>query len=132
MCCSYFIRKVFGSEVNEVSVEYKSFVGANRDPLFYNSTPNNELNLNVNLTLNSYLFMDNQVHSMTNESQYYLVGWHYKLGAHITDDLDLYYEHFSQHILDNSYPYMSFPLENAIVIKYNLLKSDKERKSFFP
>lgn len=119
-------------DLDEVSVKYRRFHPSARHPLFHASTPKEGLDLNVNTTVLNYIFWDNTVHSYTNSSQYYLVSWELRLGARLTQWLDLFYEHHSQHILDQTYPHMKFPVEDSWGIKLYIYGGKKRGDSIIP
>jgi hypothetical protein len=110
-------------ELEEVSAQYKHFYPGARDPLFYNSNPKEELNLTVNTTLLHYLFWNNRIHSMTNASQYYVVGWNLQLGVRLTPFLELGYDHFSKHLLDDKLPNQRFPVTDAYFLNLYLYRA---------
>jgi hypothetical protein len=102
-------------QIDELSVNYKHYHEGSRHPLFTDS----QLKEGVDLTMNTDLllrtfFWDNLVHSNTDDAQYRHIGWQFKFGTHVTSFLNIQYEHHSQHLLDTSYPYMKFPVEDSL------------------
>lgn len=110
----------YGFHLNEVSLDYARFKEGSRDAILAPSRPKERVDLNVNLDLLRYFYLNNQVHSMTDTTQFRLIGWKYQLGVHLGSFADLYYQHFSQHILDQAYN--DFPLENTIGLKLYLYR----------
>ncbi len=109
-------------QVDELSLTYKKFQPSSRHPLFYNSIMKEGIELNMNNDLGfGLLFWDNTIHTSTNSAQYYLIGWQFKLGVHVTHFLDVQYEHHSQHILDDTYPNMKFPVEDSLGFTLRIL-----------
>ncbi len=106
----------FGVHLQEVTVDYGRYMDGSRAPIVDNVKE--RLDLSVNLSLLKYLYLDNTVHSLTDPYQFRLVGWHYQFGVHFGRNIDVYYEHFSQHILDNYYD--NYPLENLVGVKIKL------------
>lgn len=89
-------------EVSSVYVDYMHYTWA-AEPFMLPTVPTNRLDLHVNVELlNRTIFINNMVHSETDAYQYRLIGWNYRFGIHIGSNLDLYYEHFSQHLLDTA------------------------------
>lgn len=88
-------------ELKEAYVDYMHY-GYAREPFFLDGQiPTSRLDINFNLDfLNRIVYLNNMVHSETDQSQYRKIGWNYRFGIHIWDILDLYFEHFSQHLLD--------------------------------
>jgi hypothetical protein len=116
-------------ELSEVRVEYKRFHESARDPLFYDTTPKEELNLRMDMDVLSYgdvaaLGWHNRIHSMTNASQYYVVGYNFQLGV-FTKRVEFGYEHFSRHLLDHSYPHQKFPVLDSLFFNLIVYKRDE-------
>lgn len=120
--------------LDEVYINYKSFVGETRTP--YLEVPGleghslqNELNLNINMTLVDHFYWNNTIHSL-NDGEYRLIGWNYRIGVHITDYVDFGWYHFSEHYADftNSY---GFPLQNAWELNLYLYRNKPTGKGFF-
>ena len=90
-------------DVDKVYVDYMHYTYA-AEPFMYNAgyTPTNRLDVHLDLKLFDGIgFIDNMIHSETDQSQYRVVGWNYRMGAHVGNNLDIYFEHYSQHLLDS-------------------------------
>lgn len=119
-------------QVDELSLQYKKFNQSARHPLFYNSQMKEGIDLNMNTDLAfGLIFWDNKIHTTTNSAQYYLIGWQFKFGTHITEFLDVQYEHHSQHLLDDNYPYMSFPVEDSLGFTLRIIGGGDRGTSLF-
>lgn len=119
-------------QVDELSLTYKKYQPSSRHPLFHDSKMKEGIELTMNNDLGfGLLFWDNVIHSATNSGQYYLIGWQFKLGIHVTEFLDLQYEHHSQHVLDSAYPYMKFPVEDSLGFKLNIIGGHSRGSSLF-
>lgn len=119
-------------QVDELSLNYKKYQPSSRHPLFYNSTMKEGIELNMNNDLGlGYLFWDNTIHTATNSGQYYLIGWQFKFGVHVTEFFDFQYEHHSQHVLDSTYPYMKFPVEDSLGFKLTIIGGHSRGSSLF-
>lgn len=112
-------------KLDELSVDYKHFKDGGRDPLFYDSKKKEYLGLNINTDFAKIFYWDNIVHSATDQYQFHLIGWNFKLGARVTKFLSLQMEHHSQHILDATYPYMAYPVEDNVGIRLYLYGTAK-------
>jgi hypothetical protein len=132
---------VSGVELHYVGIEYKKFFSGGRDPLVtQNGLPDRELgeelNLSVDLSILNYLYWNNTVHSMTDSyinggvGQFRVVGWKYEVGTHLFSFLDVGLHHFSRHLLDYTYPYGNFPLQNAIVFRIKIFDKQKTESLF--
>jgi hypothetical protein len=119
--------------LRDASVQYKHFTSPGRDPLFLqNSPPARELNLNLNLTLLRYGFINNTVHSMMDENQFRIIGWKYQLGVQLSQSLSVQYEHFSRHHLDREYKFDRFPVEDSLGITLRLYGNQQPREGVLP
>lgn len=110
--------------LEEASVDYARFKDDSRDPVMYPYTPKERLDTNLNLSLLKYGFINNTIHSETDKDQFRIIGWQYQMGVHIGPWIDLYAEHFSQHLLDTegTRPY---PVTNALGVKIFLYRRGK-------
>lgn len=89
-------------EVKDTYLDYMHYTFA-AEPFMLPNVPTNRIDLHLNLELlNRTLFIDNMVHSETDQYQYRLIGWNYRFGIHLGDYVDVYFEHFSQHLLDTT------------------------------
>lgn len=114
------------TQVSELSMEYKNFAKGSHNPLITDNGLNHlmgqELNLRMNLEFLDCLYWRNMVHSYTDRQengtrgQYRLIGWNYALGIRPFQWVELGYEHFSQHLLDATFPFRN-PEENSLGIK---------------
>lgn len=88
-------------ELREAYLEYGSYTWAIEPFLAPTYRPTQRFNVGLNIDLvNGIVFFDNVVHSETDQFQYRKVGWNYKFGVHLGDSVDVFFEHFSQHLLD--------------------------------
>lgn len=110
--------------LEEVSGDYARFKSDSREPVIYPDTPKERLDLNINMSFLKYGFSSNTVHSLTDDSQFRVVGWKYQIGVHLSYWADIYCEHFSQHILDmaGDRPY---PVQNLIGIKVYMYRRNQ-------
>lgn len=117
-------------EVQEVSIDYKSFMRNGNSPYMTNgSTLNKEVDLNINTDFLRYFYVNNRVWSLVDQHQFRWVGLNAQIGARLTSFLDIGFEHFSQHTLDRQYYFKDitgdrFPVYDAITLKIYLFKRD--------
>ena len=120
-------------ELEEASITLNQFLPGGSYPLITENGLSNraldkELNLNLNMSVFKYGFWDNRIHSMTDSGtngdrgQFRLIGWNFKLGVHLGKRFDIYYEHFSQHLLDAQFKWGRFPVQDSIGIKLILYR----------
>lgn len=63
--------------------------------------PNQRLDLGIDLSLWPVLHWENKIKTLTDQSQYRMLGWNYRFSLEMIDKkLFLYYEHESLHLLD--------------------------------
>lgn len=137
VCLLSIVGKIVRADIidlKELSISYKSFDKHGSDPLITQNIPNRGLGEGLDLTLNTtvlkYLYWDNLIHTTTDvvlpagKGQFRLIGWQIRLGAQLSDNLQIGYYHHSQHLLDTIYP-DHFPLQDALEIKFTLHKDNK-------
>jgi hypothetical protein len=127
--------------LRELSIDYKWYMTHSFDPIInanglQNRAMANGLNLNMNLDVLTYGFIDTTVFSLTDQptdngpmGQFRSVGLNVKLGMRMTDAIDLYFEHRSQHVLDTTLPF-PFPEQDGIAIKIYLINKNKHEGVF--
>lgn len=116
-------------DLEQVRVGYKNFIFA-RDPMFWDSTPKEQININIETSLMKYGFWNSFVHGTTDESQYKRIGLQMELGVRISNSLEVSYKHHSQHMLDCTYPYQRFPVEDSVGVYLYLFRKDKKESIF--
>jgi len=125
--CMYVGQVCLGDavKIGDVYIEGKHFTHA-RTPLLQQNGlngPKQELNLQVDSVLFSYFYFNNRIHSQTDERQFRVVGWNFKLGISIWRNLDVEYEHFSRHLLDRN-PAFDFPVQDSIGFRLYFNRQD--------
>jgi hypothetical protein len=111
----------YGVELKELSVDYGRYLDGSYS--LFVAAPKERLNLNLDLGFLKYGYVKNVIHSMTDSGQFRLVGWQYQVGAHLGDHVDVYFEHFSRHLLDTQQ--LRFPQENLVGVKLHIYRRDK-------
>lgn len=76
--------------------------------------------------LNNLMYWDNQVHMEALDTGVpKTVGWHWVLGLRVTDQIDLFQEHHSRHVMEENVSTRdgksAFPVENSYGIKIKLI-----------
>lgn len=89
-------------DIKELYVEgmwntYSSFV-INNDGS--GDTAQKLVNLGMEIDFFRYFFINPRIVSMTDNSQFRLVGLEYKAGVHLGKYIDVFYGHLSHHVLD--------------------------------
>lgn len=111
-------------EMDKTYIDYMHFTYA-AEPFFQPYyTPTTRLDLHVDLKLlDDAMFFNNMVHTETDQTQFRSVGWNYRLGVHLGDSVDLYFEHYSIHLLD-AIPQFDYKYD-AIGVRIYLYKGSK-------
>jgi hypothetical protein len=128
-------------DLKELNFSYRQFLPGGSDPLITdNGLPNRTLgqgiDLNVNLKLAEYFYWDNKIVTMTDQdsvtgsSQFRMVGWNFRLGLNVTENVQIGYWHFSEHVLDYTavFPY---PRQDAVEIKVIIYRSGSKPNGLF-
>lgn len=110
-------------ELGDISIEHKAFTYANSLPFTSDHIATSETNLNLDIAFLGGGYLRNKINSMTDPSQYRLVGWNWELGARVTDWLEVGYWHFSRHELDGqSAIWPGGTKEDGVIIRLKLYK----------
>ncbi len=129
-------------QLEEVRVDYMNFLPGGRDPLLsYNGLPNRapgkELDVHIDSTIANYFYWNNMIHSTTDvytdtrkDDQFRVIGLNMELGVRLTSWLDVYYWHYSQHLLDTTYAYGGFPVLDAVGIHLYLYRKTTKDSIF--
>lgn len=111
--------------LTEVSVKYQQFLPGAVDPMITNAPLSHQLDKELNLTVDAdvfkYGYWHNVVHSQTDQFQFRKVGWEIQLGVRAGKYLDLYYEHWSQHLLD-AVSKEAFPRQDGLGLRIYLYR----------
>ena len=81
------------------------------------------------------LYWSNDVHMETIETQTpKTVGWQYELGLHLLDNIDVYREHHSRHIMDEYSPDQAIgendlPVEDVYGIRFKIIDDPAHKTS---
>lgn len=116
--------------LDKVDIEYFSYSSGSTDPLIsYDGVSKglgNSLNLKLDTTILSYLYLNSRVLGESDNSQYRSIGLEMALGARLTSWLDLGYYHFSRHLLDTPIAYgQAFERMDALAITIKLYDAHK-------
>jgi hypothetical protein len=81
------------------------------------------VSLGLDLALVGPIYWNNLIHTMTDDSQYRFVGWWFEFGLRSSQlpfyprswpGIEAFYQHHSQHILEDRHPSMRFPVNDSI------------------
>lgn len=128
-------------DLDEVLIDYVNFFPKSYNPLINNNGLSNrelgkEFDLTISTTLIQYGYMRGLIHSLSDsfidthkDGQFREVGLNLELGIRIAPFLDIYYWHYSQHVLDIQTPW-HFPVEDGIGIHLYLYSKDRKESIF--
>lgn len=113
-------------KVSNLYVETEKTVNTNRG--YYlppDSTPTNNINLGLDISDRfNMIYLNSKISTTTDESQFRYGALDAELGFNFQAGIQLYYRHYSGHMLDASAD-TRFPEKNVIGIRFNLLNSDE-------
>jgi len=129
-------------ELNELSLDLKSYMDGGHYPLITDNglyggrLLDKELNMTVKTDILHYLYWDSTIHSMTDRTkdkqhgQFRTVGLEFGFGVRLSSSVEVGYYHFSEHMLDASFPW-HFPVRDAIQVKFFLYRAKGQRETVF-
>lgn len=119
-------------DLEELSMTHARLGDASRDPLApqYSGDWLYKTSLMFRFNVLGPLYWDNRVHTEATNGGVRTVGWWWMLGLRIHPNLDIFHEHHSRHIMDESSPNAilygnksrNFPVEDSYGIKLNIYK----------
>lgn len=113
------------AEVKALDMGYEWFTAGRSKMLNPGQQLNNAVYIDLNLSfINDIIYLDNKIFSLTDQSQFRTISWSYELGINLFDSADVYYRHFSGHLLDTNYSDgSSYPFENSVGVRFHLLRN---------
>ena len=109
------------AKVNDVSVQWDMFLPGTRLLEMPKDDPMQRLSLNVGLDYKEILYLNTKAHLTASSDQVRWVGGFVEAGFHLYTT-DFYYQHHSQHCADCKHPFMRFPVENLVGVRWRILK----------
>jgi hypothetical protein len=109
-------------KVDRLFLETEKRSGVNREYYLVNrESARYDLNLGLDLEIPASFYYNNRVTSTTDDNQFRFVGYRFEVGTRIIKGLEVYFQHFSGHALDESFD-EDFPQQNKIGIRFNLIR----------
>jgi hypothetical protein len=117
------IGNAWPAEITYVDIEYQHYHPSGRFPEMPNYRAKEGLALDFNTQLLGPVYW---IHALTDPGQYRLVGWNFELGVNplffvpydYAKAFQIYYEHHSQHILEDHHPYVKFPVNDSLGLRW--------------
>lgn len=131
-----FTTPVFADwfQVQDLYLEGKKFTGRGNDSInaAIGRQEDKGLSLGLNINFLDYFFFSNKIDARSGcisgeECQFSEVSYNFTTGMHLFPWLDLNYNHYSGHALDNPYNY---DVEDYIGFRLYLINSDKNNSLF--
>ena len=121
----FFPLQAQAIEVSSLAINIGQYFPGSYTPMV--PAPLARLSLDLDLDFNEYIYMTNQIHGTTDKNGFRTVGWLYSFGARISNDLDFYYEHHSQHWMDqpSNLAIKQYPIEDSINLRLRLIGKNK-------
>lgn len=122
-------------DVDRLDLELSRLDPTTRDPYTpeYTGRWRDGIALNWDLTLLRWGYWRNRVHAETTNpsGSVTTMGWQWEAGAHVGPWFDLFHQHHSRHVLDETPPdrfegsSRQFPVENSYGVRIHLLTGGK-------
>lgn len=125
-------------DLNEIKLTYIDYFPGGRDPIISNNgLPNREpgklLDASITTDVLKYGYWRSLVHSETDsyvdtkkDGQFRLVGLNMEIGVHVTPAIDVFYWHYSKHLLDTTSDNIGgFPVEDGVGINITIFSKNK-------
>lgn len=120
-------RMGWGAELDRLAIEYGRYHPSARMPEMPGFTAKEGLAVLFDMKLAGPLYWRNRVHAKTDPGQYRSIGWQFELGADpffwndsLKNHLELFYAHHSQHLLEGQHPWMKFPVNDQLGLRWNI------------
>jgi hypothetical protein len=84
--------------------------------------PQNDFNLKLDLDLPVNFYYNNKVNSIIDTNQFRFIGYTFEVGNRIFKGVEVYFQHFSGHVFDESHEYRGFPQFNKVGVRLILWK----------
>lgn len=108
-------------EIRDLYIEAERATMVNRNYFFKDRDQRRySLNLGLNLDITEDFFFNSLVTSMTDKNQFRFVGLDFDTGYRILHGFEVYFKHFSGHILDDTYD-EGFPQDNSIGVRFRFI-----------
>lgn len=118
------VSAAWSAELKKLDITYQRFHQSNIIPEMYPHKAKEGLSLGFDVSLYGPFYWNNVVHALTDAGQYRLIGWQFELGVSPWQSLDLFYIHHSQHLLDSHHPFVKFPVNDSLGLRWRLFTNE--------
>lgn len=119
------------AELRDLGLVYHHYQDYSVFPELGGAHADQGLEVRIGIDLAGPIFWDNEVHYMTEGPTSVYVGWNYRLGARVLKNLDLGFEHFSQHMIGQPEISPHFPLYDSVYFQWTVYSSGRSPASIF-
>jgi hypothetical protein len=121
--------------VEKLSIDYVHYFPKGRAPLLTDNglpdrEPGHRVGFDLTLGLPATFYWGNRVESYVDHDskegggQFRSVGWNFEFGTNVIPQMDVYYHHHSQHVLDHAYD-QGFPVEDGVGVRFKIIGGPK-------
>ena len=108
-------------KIKNLFIETEKRTNVNREYYLVNQkSAEYDFNLGLNLDLPMSFYYNNIVNSITDNSQFRFIGYQFEVGAKPFNGVDIYFQHFSGHALDQRFT-EDFPQRNKFGVRFNFI-----------
>lgn len=125
----------YGLNLEHLDMKVGEFLD-NRDPYApqYQKDWTYRVEMNIRFNFAGFLYFDQRPHfEAVDSGTPKTVGWQYELGIHLTDQLDVFKDHHSRHIMEDYKPRVDghnpFPVEDLYGVKFTVVNNPNAGKS---
>lgn len=127
MLCS--VAKVNAVELDRFAIEYGRFHPSGRFPEMPGYIAKETIAAVFDIGLIGPVYWRNRVKALTDPGQYRQVSWQFELGADpffwqgdLKGHLEVFYAHHSQHLLEGQHPWMKFPVNDQLGLRWTIYR----------
>jgi hypothetical protein len=122
-------------ELSEVYLNYRNYGLINssqKSLLVYPESPKEAINVNLNMNLfYGYVYAQSNIETYTTSAQFRSIGLQERIGFYLTNNIEIGFNHRSQHTIDRAIPYMNgFPSEDCLEFRLYLYKNNNQKSIF--
>jgi hypothetical protein len=120
-------------DLKEFTINYRNYALINdqaRNALIYPIHPKEGIDVGFKSDVLGFGYFDNEIMSLTSDSQYEAIGLDLRLGIRVSDYVQVGYWHRSEHLLDHHSDYLPrYPSQDALEVRIYLFRSKSPRES---
>lgn len=118
-------------KLDDASVQYEKLHPSARHPMFTFSRPKERISVRLDTSVLDHFYWNSYVHGTSDESQYRFIGLEMEVGLRVTKWASVHARHHSQHLLDTTYAYGKWPVEDALGFTLHLYRAPANKGSLF-